>query len=119
MRRLIIVVGLLLTVLLLSSCFSTKSHQLTKNQTKIEGYVVQLNKVSKKALIVWGVSRKDVSKKTVNNLLKEARPHAIWFDMSSRSFQKLKRGQKVDVWTDRIKDTYPGQAPAHRLVIHN
>lgn len=45
----------------------------------------------------------------------DGRPNAIWF--TTEEIEPLKVGKIVSVWTDKIEDSYPGQARATKIEI--
>lgn len=47
--------------------------------------------------------------------LPDGRPNAIWF--TTKEIEPLKVGKIVSVWTDKIEESYPGQARATKIEI--
>lgn len=81
-----------------------------------EGTLVQksdIKGVGKEILVIQGVSKEDIEKKEVSEIIKENRgkKNSFFFSIDEDSFSKLKVGQKVRVYYDSEKAQLESDPP--------
>lgn len=83
---------------------------------QFEGTIVQksdVKGVGKEVLVIQGVSKEDIEKKEVREIIKENRGknNSFFFSVDEESFPELKIGQKVRVYYDSEKEQLESDPP--------
>ena len=111
-------ISLILSIIFLS--VGLLGFQKSRNEEEIDKEISKSNDdITNKPTIIGEIVRIEGGRILVEDKtekLSDGRPYAVWF--STDEIESLKVGQNVSVWTNAIKESYPGQANAEKIKIN-